>query len=183
VTGERRCLICDAGPPFAPVFQKDQWTLVRCDGCGLVFQEPQPTAEHLSRTYYTDESHSDALLGTMREWTLERAREKVPLLRGAGVALRGARILDVGCSSGAWLEVAAGEGAHATGIELGPKTAADARERGLDVRTGTLTDAAADLPPGGFDLINFWDVLEHLSDPRVELDATRGCWPPAAWWP
>jgi hypothetical protein len=41
------------------------------------------------------------------------------------------------------------------------------------VHTGELADVADELE-GGYDLVTFWDVLEHLPDPRRELGLARG---------
>jgi SAM-dependent methyltransferase len=165
----RRCIVCDSPGPYQPVFEQDGRRLVRCGGCTLVFQDPPPPAEELAGFYYHDRDFSDALLGELRAWTLARAREKLALLRGAGALPAAGHVLDVGCSSGAWLEVAAAQGLRATGVEVGARTAAAARARGLDVRTGELAEVAGDLEEAGHDLITFWDVLEHLPDPRREL--------------
>ncbi len=165
----RRCILCDRGEPFEPVFAQGAYRLVRCPGCRLHFQDPQPPAAVLAAAYYHDPDFTQALLGPLREITLQRAREKLAPLRRAGALRAGGRTLDVGASSGAWLEVAAEHGLEATGVELGEATAAAARERGLDVRTGTLEQTLPDLTGERFDLITFWDVLEHLPDPRHEL--------------
>jgi SAM-dependent methyltransferase len=166
------CLLCGREQPFPALFSRQGYTVVRCPQCGLVFQHPQPSPEALERSYYFDPDFSQALLGPYRKLTLARAREKLPGVRAA-TGRRGGRLLDVGCSSGAWLEVAAEEGWRGTGVEIGPTTAAEARERGLDVRTGTLADVAPDLGDERFDLITFWDVLEHLRDPLAELAQAR----------
>lgn len=168
-----RCIVCDARPPFPAEYERGGYRMVRCPGCGLVFQDPQPGDEALARAYYHDEGFAARLEGDLRELTLANARDKLSMLARAGVGLAGARVLDVGASSGAWLEVVAAAGARATGIEIGETVAAGARARGLDVRTGTLGDTAPALD-GPFDLITFWDVLEHLRDPRAELRLTRG---------
>ena len=138
-----------------------------------MFQDPQPDDELLARAYYHDEEFSRALLGDLRAVTLRNARHKLALLHEAGALRDGMRVLDVGASSGAWLEVAGDEGMSAVGVELGETTAAAARSRGLDVRTGTLDQALPGLEPRSFDLITFWDVLEHLRDPRRELELAR----------
>jgi 2-polyprenyl-3-methyl-5-hydroxy-6-metoxy-1,4-benzoquinol methylase len=128
----------------------------------------------LSATYYDSPEFADQLMGEFRQWTLDRARDKLQLLRRFALIAPGMSALDVGCSSGAWLEVAAQEGAVATGIELGRRTAEGARSRGLDVITGTFAEAEDALRNRSFDLISFWDVLEHLRDPVTELvRATR----------
>jgi SAM-dependent methyltransferase len=147
--------------------------MVRC-GCGLVFQDPAPSAQDLTEAYYHDEAFTDALFGDLREVTMESARRKLRHLRGARALRPGMRLLDVGASSGAWLEVAAAEGVEGIGVELGESTAARARSRGLDVRTGTLAEVLPSLGGERFDLITFWDVLEHLHDPRRELALARG---------
>jgi SAM-dependent methyltransferase len=165
----RRCIVCERTEPFAPLFAQGEHRLVRCPGCGLVFQHPQPAVDVLASAYYHDPAFTQALLGPLREITLQRAREKLGPLRRAGALRAGGRALDVGASSGAWLEVAAEHGLRPIGVELGEATAAAARERGLDVRTGTLEQALPGLQNDRFDLITFWDVLEHLPDPRHEL--------------
>jgi SAM-dependent methyltransferase len=170
VSGPARCLVCDQEPPFEGLFARGGWKLVRCPRCGLVFQDPQPDDAVLERAYYHDPEFSEALFGAYREWTLEQARLKLRLLEATAGELAPGRALDVGCSSGAWLEVSAKRGWRATGIEPGAQTAAAARERGLDVRTGTLEALAPTLAGEQFDLITYWDVLEHLRDPRRELE-------------
>jgi len=164
-----RCIVCDRSGPFAPLFEQGDHRLVRCPGCRLVFQHPQPAADVLAAAYYHDPGFTQALFGPLREITLERARDKLGPLRRAGALRAGARTLDVGASSGAWLEVAAEHGMQAVSVELGAATAGAARERGLDVQTGTLQQALSGLEGERFDLITFWDVLEHLPDPRHEL--------------
>jgi SAM-dependent methyltransferase len=171
---ERECIACGTRGPFPGLYARDGFTLVRCPTCGLVFQDPPPGPELLERAYYHDEGFAKALLGDLRETTLERAREKLVLLERAAALRPGLRILDVGASSGAWLEVAVAAGLTGVGVELGAATAAGARERGLDVRTGTLEEVLPSLGEERFDLISFWDVLEHLPDPRHELHLARG---------
>ncbi|HVU73298.1 MAG TPA: class I SAM-dependent methyltransferase [Mycobacteriales bacterium] len=172
----RECIVCGATPAssFPVLYTRDRYTLVRCPSCSLVFLEPQPDAEQMAAAYYHDASFSDALMGDLREITLENAREKVGLLRDTGVLREGVRALDVGASSGAWVEVGAQHGLKITGVEVGQSTAAAARARGLDIRTGTLAEVAPTLGDERFDLISFWDVLEHLPDPRSELAIARG---------
>lgn len=166
----RRCIVCDCTPPFPFVFARDGHRLVRCPTCDLVFQDPQPDEEVLAASYYHDPAFTRALSGPLRDVTFERARAKLALLRRALRVRRGQRVLDVGCSSGAWLAVAGDEGMRATGVEIGATTAEHARRRGLDVRTGTLEEALPELEAERFDLVTFWDVLEHVRDPRRELE-------------
>lgn len=169
--GTRACIVCGSTGPFTSLYERYGHCLVRCGGCGLVFQDPQPSEELLAGAYYSDAEFARALMSDLREITLSNARHKVELLAASRtLPVPGSALLDVGASSGAWLEVAAeAAGLVGTGVELGEATAAAARVRGLDIRTGTLDDARPGLADQRFDLITFWDVLEHLSDPRHEL--------------
>lgn len=169
----RACIVCASKGPFSELFCRGPWRLVRCDACGLVFQEPAPGDEVLADAYYHDEDFARALLGPLRQVTLDRARNHLRMLRESGASVDGP-VLDVGCSSGAFVEVARDTGLEVIGVEVGDVTAAGARERGLDVRTGTLARVAPSLEPGSFGLITFWDVLEHLRDPREELRMAHG---------
>jgi SAM-dependent methyltransferase len=166
---ERRCIVCDGRGPFSWVWEWQGYRLMRCPQCGLCFQLPQPAERAVAASYYHDAEFAETLFGPLRDHTLDVARTKLPFLRRVGAVRPNMRVLDVGCSSGAWLEIAATEGMVGTGIELGEATARKARARGLDVRTGTLEAVLPDLLHERFDLITFWDVLEHLRDPRHEL--------------
>jgi SAM-dependent methyltransferase len=82
-------------------------------------------------------------------------------------ARRGA-LLDVGCSTGAFLTAAVQDGWEVTGIEPSAWLAAQARARsGAEVHECSFEDWP--LPARPFDAITMWDVLEHVEDPRAVL--------------
>ncbi|MGI8460524.1 MAG: class I SAM-dependent methyltransferase [Solirubrobacterales bacterium] len=174
VGADAACIICESLERGEEIHRVGPFGLVCCPGCGLVRLSPQPDDTSLAAADYHDEGYSRALLGPLRELTLSRAKEKLELLRDAGVLRAGARVLDVGSSSGAFLEQAAAAGMRATGVEVGATTAAAARDRGLDVPTGTLEEALERLGEDRFDLVTFWDVRKHVRNPRRELRLARG---------
>jgi SAM-dependent methyltransferase len=103
---------------------------------------------------------------------LERALLRA--LGDAGVTLAGARVLDVGCGSGYFLqrlrEYGAGE-CH--GMDLMEERIAEGRRRypGLDLRVGSATE----LPyaDGEFDLVTQFTCLSSILDHEVRLAASR----------
>jgi SAM-dependent methyltransferase len=81
------------------------------------------------------------------------------------------RILDVGCGTGANLELLAGFG-EAEGVDVSADALSFCRARGLlNVRQG----AAEKLPyeDGSFDLVTALDVVEHLDDDTAGLKEMR----------
>ena len=151
--------------------------IMRCRRCGLAFLNPRPSAEELSRYYESDYYESDDPLAHGYEDyealapALEHmAAQKVALVRSR---LTGGKLLDVGAGFGHFVQAARRAGFDANGIEVSPVGARFARER-LDapVTQGTLD--SVDAPPGAFDAITLWDVLEHVHSARTALDQVGG---------
>ena len=81
----------------------------------------------------------------------------------------GARVLDVGCGTGALATMLRDvRKASVFGVEPDVDRAALASDRGITVHHGVLTTALAE-HLGQFDVVIYADVLEHLADPLSEL--------------
>src|SRR6476620_10886016 len=72
------------------------------------------------------------------------------------------RLLDVGCATGTFAAVAHDAGWTVTGLEASTWAIARARERcpGAKFVVGLLEEV--DFPPGSFDAVTLWDVMEHV---------------------
>jgi 2-polyprenyl-3-methyl-5-hydroxy-6-metoxy-1,4-benzoquinol methylase len=79
------------------------------------------------------------------------------------------RILDVGCGSGVFLDLARQAGFEACGLELNGAAAAKARAKGHEVFSRLLDQLSRAETGGGFDLITLFQVLEHVPDPVAIL--------------
>ena len=74
-------------------------------------------------------------------------------------------LLDLGCSSGSFLESMRSKSLSLFGIEMSASCAKAAESRsGAQVFVGDILEAP--FPPGSFDVITCFDVLEHLYEPR-----------------
>ena len=73
------------------------------------------------------------------------------------------RILDIGCGTGRFLDVAQTAGWGAEGFEIERRCVAEGRARGLTIHDHLFR--AADFDASAFDVISSWDVLEHVADP------------------
>ncbi len=77
-------------------------------------------------------------------------------------------LLDVGCANGVflkWMEQL--QGWQLYGVEVGEFAAETARQKGLNVITGTLESAV--YPQSFFDVVTLWDVIEHVHQPVETL--------------
>ncbi len=85
--------------------------------------------------------------------------------------LAGKTLLEVGCSTGFFLEEAQKSGIEVTGLEPEKAKADIARAKSFTVIDGFFPDA---IPPGKYyDMIIFNDVFEHLPDPVTALRASN----------
>ena len=75
----------------------------------------------------------------------------------------GIRLLDVGCSNGAFISAAQSLGINAEGVEPAAAPAQAAMESGLKVHQGFLQDIH--LADASFHVVTLFEVLEHLKDP------------------
>lgn len=158
----RRCPTCDVvvRPMLTP------W-LARCPSCGLWTATDPAPAPVGARRPAVDEDQRAAALEPLRQ---ENFRDLIAIL-GEVRPLRDARLLDVGCAHGWFIELAAAHGVHAAGLEPDAPVAAQARARGVPVRVGLFpqdVDATE-----RYDVIVFNDVFEHLPDPEGVLAACR----------
>jgi 2-polyprenyl-3-methyl-5-hydroxy-6-metoxy-1,4-benzoquinol methylase len=82
------------------------------------------------------------------------------------------RLLDVGCGSGEWLVTMCELGWRVEGIDFDEDAVGVAKQKGLDVRCGTLEQQ--NFPDGIFDAVTLNHVIEHLPDPkRTILECAR----------
>lgn len=188
----RDCPVC-AGNAARPHWQKGELRIVRCANCGMVYANPVPaemaTGEFYGaagQDYYLSPAKLESDYADVRfERELRLFRKDCP--RGA--------VLDVGCSSGAFL------------FQLRKRWPADYRILGTDVsgppldyaetrgvpvargdflkqdfgggrgapasgpaRSGGRDRHAGSESGAPFDAVTFWAVIEHLAEPRRFLE-------------
>jgi SAM-dependent methyltransferase len=149
------------------------WAIHVCARCRSGTTLPIVAESELGAFYPSDYTPYDlpqgALAHVMR--ALQRGRNRTfPLGRFAASAQRGA-LLDVGCGRGdlaaSWIEA----GWRVIGVEPSEPAAEVARQRGVEVRVGTI--ATANLPVAELDAVVFRHSLEHVVEPRTDLQAVH----------
>ena len=162
LTNPAVCNICGEAVTQVLV-SKDGCDVLQCGSCGLAFTHPQPVS--LSDQY--DERYFE-LYRCRRAFRLKRADSR---LKRIELILQPGRLLDIGCSLGYFVEGACARGWRASGLEISPYAAEEARKMGLDVRTGVLETAG--YSDGSLECVTMWDVLEHVPDPTRHMLEVR----------
>lgn len=152
--------------------------MVRCDGCGLLMRNPQPSDAQLAAIYTdayflgTAPAGEAAGLGFEKEVNaLKRATaagylDRVEAYRGWTPETRkGKTLLEIGSGLGNLLLEARQRGYQVTGVEFAASSVARANARlGQDVVVQGTVESAR-LQDGTFDVCVFADVIEHTRDP------------------
>jgi SAM-dependent methyltransferase len=149
------------------------YAYVRCDRCGFRRQHPVPDPEKLTVLYHSEfyqDRGLDKSLDDLPRFARELVSSRVERLTQA-IGKPG-RLLDVGCGTGLFLEAARRAGWEVRGTETSEDSIGYAsRFTAAPIFQGKLADLN---DHSTYDALTYWDVLEHLPDPRAELELARG---------
>jgi 2-polyprenyl-3-methyl-5-hydroxy-6-metoxy-1,4-benzoquinol methylase len=163
----RDCPVCGVNDAAA-YLQKRELRLVRCRRCSMIYANPVP-AEYASGQYY-DRAGMDYYLTPAK---LESDYAPVRFereLRTFRKHCPGGSVLDVGCSTGAFLfqlNQRFPGGYRVLGTDVSGPPLDYAESRGVAVRRGDFL--AQDFGRQQFDAVTFWAVVEHLVEPQSFL--------------
>jgi SAM-dependent methyltransferase len=134
------------------------YEIVRCPMCSLVWLKDPPAPEDMDYHYGPRYDRIIAAAGENSPGRWRARRETLDQYKSGGA------LLDLGCSSGSFLETMKGNKWTLSGIEISPEVAKIAEARsGAQVFVGDIL--AAPFPPASFDVITCFHVYEHLYDP------------------
>ena len=161
------CPVC-GGRRFRRLFVKHRRQFWRCRDCCLQRVFPLPS-EGALRSYY-DGSYRRAAYKEFAAATEMKRLTAQRRLAGIMPYYRGGRWLDVGCSNGIFVRVAAERGMRAEGIDFSQAAVELARQQQLPVSCSTVEEFR---PEHRFDTLTGFDVLEHVVDPPAFLAAAH----------
>jgi 2-polyprenyl-3-methyl-5-hydroxy-6-metoxy-1,4-benzoquinol methylase len=140
--------------------------IVTCGKCGGVYAAEKLNAEALARFY--EQKYRD---GNYAHYN-EHQSLKYENFRRAFLRIKqfapGTKHLDLGCGEGTSVSVARDLGFDSLGIEKSQLAVEHAREKGLDVRNGSM-ESLPDSLASDFDVVTIFDALDHVSNPLAVL--------------
>ncbi len=145
--------------------------MVTCNQCDLSFVNPRIASAVLNKKldlWAEQDVVDQERLATSFSPDTQRYYRRFLTWVEPFVSTRQRRLVDVGCSTGGFLSVAADDGWEARGIEVGVASAQYAKETlGLCVKQQSIY--TTDLEPSSADLVSMIEVIEHLQDPVLAV--------------
>jgi 2-polyprenyl-3-methyl-5-hydroxy-6-metoxy-1,4-benzoquinol methylase len=144
---------------------RETFHIVECKVCAFKFTNPRPSENQIDKYYESDNyiSHTDTSEGLInklykivRQITLKQKRSLINSFK-----VESKTILDIGCGTGAFLNVMAQDGWKCVGIEPN-KNARDKATLKFNIKA--FDEASLVQGLGQFDVITLWHVLEHVHD-------------------
>lgn len=151
--------------------RKSGFRLVQCRDCGVVYQCPRMSDAARKANWDGEKRLGNGL--TFLEhyengyaWRAELAHKRLDYLSRLGTA--GGRLLDLGCATGVFLEVARSRGFEVRGVDLSPILARYGKEKyGIDIVAGDFLEVP--LPERSFDVVTGFDVFSSMGRPLESL--------------
>lgn len=137
----------------------------QCGGCGLFARVPAVRPERVPDLYKTGDYSAflDGEYSNHRQQLYRRLLDAFSPMFDDG---SGRTLLDFGCGTGLFMEVAAERGFEVYGVDLAPDSVERAREKfGVDRVEETPADLGPDTPER-FDVVTMMSVIAHIAEPR-----------------
>lgn len=161
------CILCNINDTETLV-QKDSFNIVKCRHCDLVYVNPRLTPDELVMLYNKGAETTNVQLEIDRG-NNNHDRHKVKkfdiALSELGTADKvNNKVLDIGCSTGVFMEMAERQGWMAYGVDVNKEHIENNRTK-FDVRVSVQQGDTLDFQDAFFDVVTLFDVIEHLPHP------------------
>jgi len=158
-TVHSNCLICKS-TNLKLLNNYNKSFLIKCEECRFIFSHKKPSQSELI-THYDNYTREDYLSPI----TIKRYNELLDLMDDYRETNN---ILDMGCGVGYFLEEAKKRGWNVYGTEFTDDAIEICKNKKIKVYKGTLQEVEFD--PSYFDIITSFEVIEHINNPREELN-------------
>ncbi len=152
----------------------EEFNLVKCKKCGLVYVNPRPIEEEI-HSYYSDNYYlskgsikSKIEKFILRPYYMSLKRAHIKQFKKKG------KILDIGCGGGDFINLLPKNNWEVYGIEpnqTGFNLSSDGNNKKMNIYDKKLLSCK--FPDNYFDVITMWHVFEHIHKPNKELQEIK----------
>jgi 2-polyprenyl-3-methyl-5-hydroxy-6-metoxy-1,4-benzoquinol methylase len=172
-----QCNLCEGRAVEIYATFKD-YQLLKCKDCGLLVTDQHSVRQKdLYASDYFQGVHgnffADCKVGyETRLDKSEKLQNFAHVLRKLKEMKPEGKLLDIGCATGVFLDMAQKQGFSVQGVDVSQYACTYARENfGVPTSCGYLEEIG--LEEKQFDVITMWDLVEHVPDPKAFLKEAR----------
>lgn len=167
-TKNRVCPVCSSSNELE-IFTKEGGRYVKCLDCTMVYLNPVFTDEAIKDYYETNHSEqSEVVESDTDSFYIDIYNNGLDSIKK--VSSNFTNILDIGCSSGVFLDLAKKRKLNTFGIELNNSEYNLAKAKGHEVYNDLLEHISLSEK---VDVVSLWDVFEHLIDGEFYLNEIK----------
>lgn len=163
------CMACDVNSSLL-IYYKNEFPIFRCVNCKMLTAK----VDNFNPYLFYDDSY---FFGTKSGFGFSNYEEdKKPMYNAFKkflqlISIKNSsetkEIFDVGAATGIFVEIAQNAGWTASGCEPSEYAQIEARKKKLSIQKGTIKEL--NIQSESFDVVTFWDVLEHLEKPNEDF--------------
>ena len=179
------CVLCGASS-FKSSINCGDFSYVRCTRCSLVQINPQPMEDEVKKRYGelwgedyllyelgNEKNFLNLALLALKDAGFDHIEEKL-------MKVGKARVLDIGCATGALLAELRERGWECTGVEIsGPQAEYARLNKNLDIKNKALEENH--FSDCSFEIVIASHLIEHLNDPAAFVNEVKRIIIPGGW--
>ena len=165
-TENRTCPVC-SDTNYLKTFTKEGGQYVKCLSCSMIYINPVFTDSAITHYYQTNHSVQSEIVENADEFYINLYNQGLDTIEKFSSK---ENILDIGCSSGVFLDTAKKRLWDTSGVELNVQEYAFAKKKGHDVHNTLLESIDFNKT---FNAITMWDVFEHIKDGEFYLNTMK----------
>ena len=153
------------------LYRKGLFGVAQCPRCGQVFTSPRLKEGSIAEIYADASYFDEGVYGFSKKFSLALLLQKawwngrVNLVTSMSKGdIQGRKMLEIGCAYGLFLEYARQRGFEVTGVEYS-STGVEWIRKHLKIEVYQGEIEQMQLPERNYDVICFWDVIEHVANP------------------
>jgi SAM-dependent methyltransferase len=155
--------VCCGESPLLP-----QWNdFLICPTCGVMRYQGGCTNEFLKTIYTQDYYQGKVYIDYEADAQIHKRTLQGHLFKVDRHLPKGGRLLELGCATGHFLELARRRYPNPLGIDISGFAVSQCRKKGLNALEGDFKEMAIQ---ERFDAVCMWDTIEHLAQPREVLE-------------